>query len=148
MDTIWYVVNVEGVIVKDGRYLMIVRGERESHAPGALTFPGGKVEGSENVDNVLEETIRREIREEVGIEIHDEVVYVESKAFVADDGEPVVDIVFLCRHRSGEPVVGDPGEVAAIDWMTLDEILEHPKTFPWTRQSILLAEEKRVAKGW
>ena len=61
MDTIWYIVNVEGAVVKDGRYLMIVRGEQESHAPGALTFPGGKVEDAESVDNVLEETIRREI---------------------------------------------------------------------------------------
>ena len=147
MDTIWYIVNVEGAVVKDGRYLMIVRGEQESHAPGVLTFPGGKVEHAESVDNVLEETIRREIREEVGVEIHDEVVYVESKAFVADDGEPVIDVVFLCRHRSGEPAIGDPGEVAAIHWMTLDEILEHPKTLPWTRQSILLAEKKRIAKG-
>ncbi len=148
MNTIWYIVNVEGAIVKDGRYLMIVRGEQESHAPGALTFPGGKVEGRESVDSVLEETVRREIREEVGVEIHDDVAYVESKAFVADDGEPVIDVVFLCHHRSGEPIIGAPDEVAAVHWMTMEEILEHPKTFPWTRQSILLADEKRVAKGW
>ena len=148
MESIWYIVNVEGVIVKQGRYLMVVRGEQESHAPGVLTFPGGKVEGAGNADDVLEETLRREIREEVGIEVHDDMAYLESKAFVAADGEPVVDVVFLCRYRSGEPTVGDPGEVAAVRWMTAEEILAYPKTPPWTRQSIELAERKRIAKGW
>jgi 8-oxo-dGTP pyrophosphatase MutT (NUDIX family) len=150
MATIWYVVNVEGAVVRseDGRYLMVVRGEQESHAAGALTFPGGKVEGAGSADDVLEETLRREIMEEVAVEVHDDMVYLESKAFVADDGEPVVDVVFLCRYRSGEPGVGDPGEVAAVRWMTAEEILAHPETPPWTRQSIELAERRRVARGW
>ena len=127
---------------------MVVRGERESHAPGVLTFPGGKVENARDVDNVLEETLRREIREEVGVGVHDDMVYVESKAFVADDDEPVVDVVFLCRYRSGEPAIGDPGEVAAVRWMTAGEVLAHPQTPPWTRRSIELAEKKRITKGW
>jgi 8-oxo-dGTP diphosphatase len=150
MATIWYIVNVEGAVVRseDGRYLMVVRGEQESHGAGALTFPGGKVEDAGSADDVLEETLRREIREEVEVEVHDDVVYLESKAFVADDGEPVVDVVFLCRYRSGEPAVGDPGEVAAVRWMTAEEILAHPEIPPWTRQSIELAEQKRIARGW
>jgi len=53
------------------------------------------------VQDVLEITIRREIMEEVGVEVHDDVNYVESHSFVAD-GEPYVDIVFLCRHKDGE----------------------------------------------
>jgi 8-oxo-dGTP diphosphatase len=148
--SVWYIVNVEGAIVRpdDGRYLMVIRGEQESHAPGVLTFIGGKVEDAGIADNVLEETLRREIREEAGVEVFDEMAYVESKAFFADDGDPVVDVVFLCRYRSGRPTVGDPGEVAAVCWMTLEEILGHPKTPPWTRHSIQLAEDRRLAKGW
>ena len=150
MEPVWYIVNVEGAIMRpeDGRYLMIVRGEEESHAAGLLTFPGGKVENAGNADDILEETLRREIQEEAGIEVDEDMVYVESKSFVADDGEPVVDVVFLCRYRYGEPIIGDPGEVAALRWMTPEEILEHPKTPPWTRQSIELAEKRRIAKGW
>lgn len=94
-----YIVNVEGAIVKDGRYLMVVRGEEE-YAPGGLNFPGGKVEGAGNIDDILEETLRREIAEEVDLEVHDEMAYVRSSAFVAE-GEPVVDVVFLCRWKSG-----------------------------------------------
>jgi 8-oxo-dGTP diphosphatase len=150
MDPIWYIVNVEGAVVRseDGRYLMVVRGEQESHAPGALAFPGGKVENAGVMGNVLEETLRREIEEEVGIQVHPDMVYLESNSFITDDGDPVVDVVFLCRYKSGEPIVGDPDEVAAVRWMMADEILDRPETPPWMRQSIELAERKRMAKGW
>jgi 8-oxo-dGTP diphosphatase len=148
MDPIWYIVNVEGAVVRDGRYLMVVRGEQESHAPGVLAFPAGKVENAGEADNVLEETLRREIREEVGIEVHDDMVYVESTAFVADDGRPMVDVVFLCRYRSGEPAIGDPGEVAAVHWMTTEEILAHPRAPSWMRPSIKRMEQERIARGW
>jgi 8-oxo-dGTP pyrophosphatase MutT (NUDIX family) len=144
----WYIVNVEAAIVDDGRYLIIVRGPEESHAPGALSLPGGKVEGSGSVPGVLEATLRREIVEEVGIEVHDEMAYLESNAFVADDGEPVVDIVFLCRYKRGTPTIADPGEVVAIQWMTPKEILTHQKIAPWTRQSIERAERVRARRQW
>ncbi len=149
MEAIWYIVNIEGIVVRpaDGRYLMVVRGAGESYMSGALSFPGGKVEGVKNEDNVLEETLRREIREETGVEVADEMVYVESHSFVAE-GDPVVDVVFLCRYRSGEATAADPDEVAAVRWMTAQEILDRPQTPPWTRQSIELAEKKRVEKGW
>ena len=63
-----FVVNVEGAIERNGRYLMIVRGRDESHAPGALSCPGGKVEATDGPENALELTLIREISEEVGIE--------------------------------------------------------------------------------
>jgi 8-oxo-dGTP pyrophosphatase MutT (NUDIX family) len=91
---------------------MVVRGEEE-YAPGGLNFPGGKVEGADNADDVLEETLHREIAEEVGLEVHDEMAYLHSRSFVAE-GEPVVDVVLLCRWKSGEAHAADPGEVAAV----------------------------------
>lgn len=144
-----YVVNIEGVITADGRYLMIVRGAAEAHAPGTLSFPGGTVDQGEVGDNILEETLRREIAEEVGVRVENEFVYVESHAFVADDGEPCVDVVFLCRLRAGEvPVAGSADEVAGLRWMTADEILVDPLAPPWTKQSISLAERRRAEVGW
>lgn len=143
-----YVVNVEGVIFWDGRYLLIVRGTEEDHAPGGMAPPGGKVEGAGSAANILEATLRREIAEEVGLEVHDEMEYLESNAFIADDGDPVVDVVFLCRYKAGMAAAADPAEVAGVRWMTADEIRSHPEIAPWTRQSIELAERKRLQKGW
>lgn len=137
-----YIVNVEGVVVKDEAYLMIVRGEDETYLPDVLTLPGGKVEDAGDLQDVLEETVRREIREETGVEVHPEMQYLESKSFGAE-GEWVVDVVFLCRYLSGTPTVSDPGEVASIHWIMAEQALEHPKIPEWTRRSIELAERKR-----
>ena len=141
-----YIVNVEGAICKDGQYLMIVRGEEE-YAPGGLNFPGGKVEEAGNSDDVLEETLRREISEEVGLEVHAEMAYIRSSSFFAE-GDRVVDVVFLCRWQSGEAVAADPAEVAAVHWMTAAKVIAHPETPRWTRLSLELAEQVRLEKGW
>ena len=141
-----YIVNVEGAIVKDGQYLMIVRSEDE-YAPGGLNFPGGKVEGAGDADDVLEETLRREIAEEVALEVQAEMAYIRSSAFVAE-GDPVVDVVFLCPYKAGTAVAADPSEVAAVHWMTAAEAIAHPETPPWTRLSLELAEKVRLQRGW
>ncbi|MDQ2800410.1 MAG: NUDIX domain-containing protein, partial [Armatimonadota bacterium] len=134
-----FVVNVEGVIYDGDRYLMAVRSEEESHAGGTLAFAGGKVEHTDTAD-ALEETLRREIREEVGIEV-DDFVYVESHSF--GSAPPCLDVVFLCRYAGGVPSAVDPAEVSAAQWMTLAEVLAHPKTPPWIARSLRLADEKR-----
>ena len=125
-----FVVNVEGAVEKEGRYLMIVRGADVAHAPGALSFPGGKMEVADGPDDALESTLRREIREEVGVEIEDEVRYVYSRRFDTDDGRQVVGVTFLCRYRSGTPSA-DPAEVQDVRWMTPEEILAEAP--PWFR---------------
>ena len=143
-----YIVNVEGAIVRDGRFLMAVRSEREAHAPGTLALVGGKVEVVGNASDVLEETLRREIVEEVGVTIAPELAYIHSTAFVTDYGTPVVDVAFLCRHAAGEPVAVDPNEVAAVVWLTAAEIAADPQVPPWTQRMIALAEAARLRLGW
>jgi 8-oxo-dGTP diphosphatase len=139
-----YIVNVEGAIVReDGRYLMIELSRLKRHEPGALTFPGGKVEAAGTSDTVLETHLRREIDEETGVALYDDIHYLESKSFVTGDSSAVIDVVFLCRYKSGEPIITRPDEVAAIHWLTADEILRHPDAKPWTRQSLVLAEALR-----
>ena len=143
-----YVVNVEVAIVRDGRYLLIVRGAAETHAPGTLSLPGGKVECTGQIEDVLEATAQREAAEEVGLDIAGPLAYVRSTAFVSADGDPVVDIVFLARAAAGAPVAGEPDEVAAMLWLTAAEVAADAQTPPWTRLSVARAEEVRQALGW
>lgn len=138
-----YIVNVEGFIADNDRYLMVIRSDREEHAPGTLSVPGGKVETAGFAAAILEATLRREIMEEVGVEVEAEMTYIESKLFTIDNGVAVVDIVFLCRYRSGTPTALDPAEVAALQWMRAADVLAHPKLPPWTRDSLLLVEAAR-----
>ena len=122
---------------------MILRGEGESHAAGTLSMPGGKVEPNEIGNDVLEVALKREIREEVGLEVSS-MTYLESKSFIADDGESVVDIVFFCSCKEGEAVIGDPEEVAEVSWLSAQEVYDHPQTPPWIRRSIEKAEVRRL----
>jgi 8-oxo-dGTP pyrophosphatase MutT (NUDIX family) len=139
-----YIVNIEAVLVRNGKYLMIVRGEDETHAPGALAFVGGKVENAGITEDILEGTLRREILEEVNLEVGKQMEYLNSNAFITDAGEPVIDIVFLCFYKSGTPRIIDQGEVAAILWMTAEELISDDEMPPWIIRSIKLAEIKRV----
>ncbi len=69
MSRLLYIVNVEAFVYDNGRYLMIVRGLDEDIQPGTLTPPGGKVEDVVDAPDVLEATLRREVREETGVEV-------------------------------------------------------------------------------
>ena len=135
----FFIVNVEGVVRRGERYLLTVRSEHEPNAPGTLSLPGGKVEFSDAIQDTLEHTLKRETFEETGVEVSN-LVYLESKWFRADDGDPVVDIVFLCEYAGGDTKVGDPEEVAEVLWLTAAEVAAHPKTPPWTHASVQKAE--------
>jgi 8-oxo-dGTP diphosphatase len=91
------IVNVEGAIFKNDKWLIIKRSEKEEHAGGMLSLVGGKVEMEGNTTDILERTVKREILEEVGIDVKGNLKYVHSTSFVADSGENVIDIVFLCE---------------------------------------------------
>ncbi len=147
MSSNYHIVNVEGAIVRDGYYLLVIRGSEETHAAGLLSLVGGKVEDASNTTNILEDTLRREIQEEIGVDISD-IIYVHSNAFKTTGGEPVVNVVFLCKWNAGEPTIHDTQEVAEIRWLTANEILTNPDTPDWTRNSVRRAEKMRNMLGW
>ena len=138
--TVEFVVNVQCAVVRDRRYLMIVRGDGVGHASGVLAFPGGKVEIEDGPADVLETTARREILEETGVRVFEDLQYVRSKTFVTSGGKSTVDVLFLGDYASGEPTITDPAEVANIRWMTAEEIRLHPRTPPWLEASVDQAE--------
>lgn len=142
-----FVVNVEAAVLNEGRYIMVIRSEKEEHAGGTLGFPGGRVEGHGASRNVLEATARREVLEETGISIGD-MHYVESHLFNSDAGEDVVDVVFLCRYTGGKARPENVREVESVKWMTPQEIFGYTKTPAWTRRSVERAESAREKLGW
>lgn len=139
-----YVVNVEAAIYKEDKWLIIKRSEKEEHGPGLMSLVGGKVETDVVQDGILEVTLRREIREEVGIEVSDRMHYLESKTFPLADGQLVVDIVFVCKYKSGEARVVDSNEVGEIYWMTCEELLQDERALSWLKESLKKAEDLRL----
>jgi 8-oxo-dGTP diphosphatase len=118
-----FVVNVETFLHRDGRWLLIRRGAQEAHAPGSLSGVGGKVEPGQVGSGVLEDTARREVAEEIGVDLGGVgLVYGESALFVTDDGDPVINVVFTAAlPAEAEPIVASPDEVGELVWLTLAE---------------------------
>ncbi|WP_391117023.1 NUDIX hydrolase [Psychrobacillus sp. L3] len=138
-----FFVNVEGAIFKEDKWLLIRRSTKEAHAGGELSLVGGTVEQEGDSQNILERTLRRELFEEVGMEVKDPIQYVRNTSFVLANGKEVVDIVFLCEFDKGEPYAKSPDEVESIHWMTTDEIVKNEEIQYYLRDSIVAAEALR-----
>jgi 8-oxo-dGTP diphosphatase len=134
-------------IYHDGKYLMMILSEDDSEAPGALTFVSGSTEIGPERDDALEDTLHREVMEEVGVTVTD-LVYVRNRAYTLTRGVPVVLTEFLCRWDSGTAHVADPGEVESVAWMTVSEVNSHPKLAAWTTDAMAAMEAKRIELGW
>lgn len=104
-------VAITAIIVKDGKFLITRRAKSKKRFPGMWTVPGGKLETDDYINlpkdttdywyNVLEQVLRREVREEVGLEIKN-IEYVTSLATVHGDGNPSLVISCLADYVSGE----------------------------------------------
>jgi len=135
-----FIVNVEGAVRKNDKWLIIERSKKEEHAGGLLSLVGGKVDIEGSSSNILERTVKREILEEVGVKVKDSLTYVNSTSFVTDTGQNVVDVVFLCEYESGEALPIIPDEVEKVFWLTSEEILNHPKSPIYLKENIKKAE--------
>jgi len=53
-------------------------------------------------ENQIEKLLKRETLEEANVEINDELVYINSVAFVRPDETPVVLIKFAAKYLAGD----------------------------------------------
>jgi len=116
-----YVVNVDCAVRRGDEYLFVERAASEEHAAGQLAFPGGKLEAPATAEDAVAATARREVREETGVEVSS-VSYVTSGTFVSDTGDEVLNVVTCGEHADGEAHPREPDEIAAVDWLTADEL--------------------------
>jgi len=122
-------VAITAIIIKEGKYLITRRALTKKRFPGFWTVPGGKMETSDYLKlpkdtefywyNVLERTLKREIGEEVGLEIAN-IEYVTSLARVHEDGSPSLVISCMADWVSGE-VQLQPEETDQFVWVSLEE---------------------------
>lgn len=136
----FFIVNVEAAVYCEGKYLIIRRSEKEEHAGGLYSLVGGKVDFDDSSLSVLEETIKREVYEEIGIELGSDLEYVHSTTFKAGEVQ-VLDVVFLSRSFKGRPYIKSEDEIAEITWMTYDEVQDFTEIPPWTKKSVGMTEK-------
>lgn len=133
-----YIVNVEVLLYRDGRWLLIERGGQESHAAGTLGGVGGKADNKTPTDDILEETARREVAEEIGVHLGAAPLrYVWSSQFQTGSGDPVINVVLTAELPEGaRPVAASPSEVAGLCWVTEQEARADPRCPQWTLTSL------------
>jgi 8-oxo-dGTP diphosphatase len=109
------------VIVKSkGRFLLVRRAEDDDIFPNKWQNPGGKVELGER----LEETSRRELQEETGIEVEGPFHFIMSYSWQKDNDAPVrLGVIFLHnieRDPADLSITLCP-ELCDYGWFTLEE---------------------------
>ena len=117
-----------GVIWNDQGQILIDRRRPEGLLGGLWEFPGGKIEPGETI----EDCIKREIKEElgIGIEVGEHLITIDHTYTHLH----VSLTVHHCRYLIGEPM---PIECDEIRWVTLDEIDQFP--FPIANAQIIAA---------
>src|SRR3972149_528851 len=109
------IIVAAAIFNSDKKVLLAKRSMTEDVLPGYWGIPGGKVESRGNISDILEHEIKREVKEEVGIEINN-LKYIESH--LNESGK--LNICFICNAGKGKPKISD--EVEEVGWFTLEQV--------------------------
>jgi len=117
-----HIVAVVAVIRnKAGKYLILKRGDHEIAYPGKYTFPGGKMENNDTV----EETLIRETLEEAGLVLKPGKILLKDKSFTRPDGQTAKVFSYLCEVENETPVKIS-SDFTDYKWVTLEELRKLP----------------------
>ena len=119
---------VTGIIIKDNKYLITKRSPTEKAFPNLWTVPGGKLEQSDYTKrpkdtsahwyNIFEDVLKREVTEEVNLEIKN-IKYVTSLSYIRSDNIPTIIVSLYADYDKGEiklcPALTENA------WVTLEE---------------------------
>ena len=131
------VVGVGGVVVREGRVLLIRRGKPP--LLGRWMIPGGTVELGET----LVQALVREMEEETGLRVEPQQVLTVADRIERDRGTVVFHFVivdFLCGLVSGEARAGSDAQ--AVAWVREEELPAYdltPKALEVVREAFRLS---------
>ena len=130
LDPRLHFVVATAIIVKDGKFLITKRASHEKAFPDKWTVPGGKLVLREYNHlpktspthpqwyNVVDWVLCKEVKEEVGLEIH-KPQYLCDLVFVRPDGYPVVTLSYWAHYKDGD--VNLCKDLSEYAWVTLEK---------------------------
>jgi ADP-ribose pyrophosphatase YjhB (NUDIX family) len=132
--------SAKALIIKDGKILL---SKLNDNGDIFYIMPGG----GQNPEELLTETVRRECKEELGIEIEPkEIVFVIEGLH----GEPFhrIDIVFLCEYikeiKDAE-IIKDKNQIEN-EWISLENLMNEPLYPSKLRKEIIELYKGNIAK--
>ena len=130
-------VGIGAVIVNDeGKYLLTKRGGKAKNEKGKWEVPGGGIEFGEN----MHDAIKREVMEELGIEIEifDHLPPVDH--IIPDEGQHWITSGVISRITAGEPTIMEPEKCDEIGWFSIDEMQDMQLAIPSRKYFKILQE--------
>lgn len=120
-----------------GRLFIAKRGEKARNERGKWEIPGGSVEFGET----FEQAIKREIKEELDIEIEITELLGIYDHIIPDEKQHWVSPTYICQIIKGTPKILEPDKCAEIGWFTLEDAQKLPLSLI-TSHDIELLKEK------
>lgn len=116
------------IIYKEGKYILLQRSFEKKVFPGKWTVPGGGLTIDDYINLpkttsdhwyfAVENSLRREIKEEAGIEVG-KINYLCDMTFIRPDNIPVIVLSFYAPYQSGEIKLDE--ESVNYAWATYEE---------------------------
>lgn len=108
-------VACDGLLIENGKVLLIKR--RHMPEKGKWAIPGGRIEDDETV----EECLRREMKEEIGVDVDPIKLFgVYSKP--ERDPRHIISLVYIVKRKGGELRAGS--DAAELQWFDLSNLPE------------------------
>lgn len=110
-----------GAFILNENNELLLQQRKKSPEAGFWSIPGGRLEMFET----FEEAVKREIKEEVGVDIDvidelgicDHIIKSEQKHWVSPS--------FLCKITNGKPIIMEPDKHADMQWFSLENLPEN-----------------------
>ena len=150
MDSEVYAVTVCVLIHRGNSWLLVVRAPGVAYAPNMIGMIGGHVDVTDPQASVLEVTARREVAEEVGLDLSGvPLTYLESEFFITNGGERQITVTFTAPAPPGEcdeAYVNAPDELVDVGWWSLPDLEADRRCPPWLPDLLRRADAVRSAK--
>ena len=107
---------------------------------GRVTTNYALVAGFTEIGETFEETVAREVMEEVGLKVKNITYYKSQPWGVADD----ILAGFFCEVDGDRTITRDPDELSLAEWMSRDEVVLQPDDLSLTNEMMRLFKEGNI----
>lgn len=122
---------------KEGKLFITKRGKEAKNERGKWEIPGGSVELGETLENA----IKREIKEEHGIDIEIIELLGICDHIIPDEQQHWVSPTYICKIKRGVPKIIEPNKCDEIGWFTLEDAEKLPLSIV-TKYDVSLLKQK------
>lgn len=114
---------MRGLVIRDGKVLLVRRSPTDQWRPGRWEFPGGKLDRGER----LVPSLKREVHEETGITVKViEPLYFGDEYPKGPKGIQLINLILTCRYTDGDVKLSF--EHDGFVWATPEDIRKYPLT--------------------